>query len=608
MSRRAIVRFGMVVLTGSTLVAQEAPRRAEANAGAGRVAVERQLTSSRGAVACVERLAAKVGAEVLADGGNAVDAAIATAFALAVTYPEAGNLGGGGFMLVAMADGRTAAIDYRETAPRHVDERLFLDTNGAIDPLKSELGPFVVGVPGTVAGLELAHRRFGSLPWSRLVEPARRLADEGFEVGPVLAQGLRDHAKELRRFPATAAQFFRVAPTRGSGDVGASTDSSSKAELEPYAVGERLVQRDLANTLRWIEEGGETAFYDGPIAALIAAEMRRAGAPMDEHDLASYRAVEREVLTTTFRGHELLLMPPPSSGGVALAQILGLLEPLDLRRDGRFDDRARHLFAEAERRAFADRAQFLGDPEAGAVPVRELLSREHLDALRATIDADHATRSDSLGPPVRDLEPAHTTHFSVVDAAGNAVANTYTIEDWYGSGLVAPGTGFLLNNELHDFNVKPGLTDRAGHVGTSPNLVRPGRRPLSSMTPCIVRRRPENGGASQVELVTGSPGGRTIISSVAMVLLDVLEFGESLEQAVALPRQHHGWFPDELVVEPTLDAATRAALERRGHRLVEPKSHVLGDTHSIARDPKTGRVEAVADRRIDGWVGAPLEK
>jgi gamma-glutamyltranspeptidase/glutathione hydrolase len=539
----------------------------------------RSVTSTRGAVACVERNAARIGAQVLADGGNAVDAAVAVAFALAVTYPAAGNLGGGGFMLVALADGRTAAIDYRETAPAAADARLFLDARGRIDRSKSESGHFVVGVPGTVAGLEEAHRRFGTRPWAELVEPARRLAADGIEVDAVLADGLARNAAALGRFAGSAACFLHE-------------------DGRPYAVGERLVQADLANSLRWIAAGGAKAFYEGPIAALIAAEMARAGAPMVARDLASYRPVVREVLRARYRDFDLILMPPPSSGGVALAEMLGVLEPFELRKGGGFTADARHRIAEAQRRAFADRAQFLGDPDATAIPLDRLLSKEHFDELRRSIDADRATPSEKLGPPLTGTEEDSTTHFSIVDGGGSAVANTYTIEDWFGSRLVAPGTGFLLNDELHDFNLKPGLTDRAGHVGTEPNVVRPGRRPLSSMTPCIVQR------GGRTVLVTGSPGGRSIINTVATVVLAVCEFGASLEDALATPRQHHAWFPDVLRIEAGVDAATRAELERRGHAL-EVAAEPQGDAHSIACDPATGSAHAVADRRIDGWAAAP---
>ncbi len=568
----------------------QAAREAAAPATAAELSVVGQrgpLDSLRGAVVCVERRAAEIGAAVLARGGNAIDAAIAVAFALAVTYPEAGNLGGGGFMLVAMADGRTAAIDYRETAPRAADERLFLDASGKLDPLKSAFGHHVVGVPGTVAGLEEAHRRFGTVPWADLIEPARRLAEEGFAVQPALAAGLSEHAAQLSRFPATAAQLLHI---DGTG----------------WQEGERLLQPDLANSLRWIAQGGARSFYEGPIASLIAAEMRRAGALLDERDFAAYRPVVREFLRTSYRGFELLLMPPPSSGGVVLAQVLGVLEPFHLRERGGWNGATRHLFAEASRRAFADRAQFLGDPDASELPVSdllaELLSEKHLSALRATIDPERATPSATLGPPLHEPEDSSTTHFSIVDAAGNAVANTYTLEDRFGSRLIAPGTGFLLNNELHDFNTVAGRTARDGAIGTAPNQVRGGRRPLSSMTPCIVRRD------GAVVLVTGSPGGRTIISTVTQIVLDVLEMGSTLEAAVVRPRQHEQWFPELIRHEQTLDDESLAGLRARGHVLELIATGKFGDAHSIARDPSSGCVHAVADTRIDGWAAAPARR
>jgi gamma-glutamyltranspeptidase/glutathione hydrolase len=569
--RRRIAPLVVLLFVGATR-AFMVPARAQSAAPP--IRCDRAVTSQSGAVVCVERKAAEIGARVLAEGGNAVDAAVAVAFALAVTYPAAGNLGGGGFMVVAFKDGRTAAIDYRETAPAGVDAKLFLDARGCIDKVKSDRGPFVVGVPGTVAGLAEAHRRFGRRPWAELVEPARRLAADGITVDAVLAGGIAKADVHLRRSPAAMRCFFRP-------DGGA------------YAVGETLRQPDLANSLRWIEEGGAKAFYEGPIATLIAAELAKAGAAMTVRDLAAYRAIVRPVLRSRFRGCELLTMPPPSSGGVALGEILGILEPLDLKRFGGFTADARHLLAEAERRAFADRAAFLGDPDATEIPIERLLSPQHLDELRRTIDPKRATPSEQLGPPLSAPEEDSTTHFSVVDGEGNAVANTYTLEDQFGGGLVAEGTGFLLNDELHDFNLKPGRTDREG------NVVRPGRRPLSSMTPCIVQRDGET------ILVTGSPGGRTIINTVAMVVLGVVEFGLPLDAVLELPRQHHAWFPDRIEVEPALDPALRAELERRGHEI---KVEEQGDAHSITRDPGSGVVHAAADRRVDGWAAAPADR
>ncbi|MBM4014536.1 MAG: gamma-glutamyltransferase [Planctomycetes bacterium] len=555
---------------------------ADGTAPAAEVIGARALESRHGMVACVERRAAEIGAAVLASGGNAVDAAVAVGFALAVTWPEAGNLGGGGFMLVALADGASVAIDYREVAPRRMTADHFLAADGAVDQPRREFGHHGVGVPGTVAGLAEAHRRFGTRPWAELVAPARALAADGIVVQPALASGLAEHAIDLARFPATKAQFLRE-------------------DGHPPEPGETLVQADLANSLRWIEEGGAAAFYDGPIAALLAAEMERAGALLDARDLAAYRAVVRAPLAVRHRGHELLLMPPPSSGGVALAQMLALLAPFELGARGAFDAGARHLFAEASRRAFADRAQWLGDPDAVAVPVAELLGEEHIAARRASIDPARAGSSDAFGPPVvpAAAEGGSTTHFSIVDAMGNAVANTYTLEERFGSKLIAPGTGFLLNNELQDFNPQPGRTTRDGQIGTAANLARGARRPLSSMTPCIVRRDGE------VVLVTGSPGGRTIISTVTQIVLDVLEFGTPLAEAVARPRQHHAWFPDRVAVERAFDAATVAELRALGHEVVVSTRSTQGDAHSIARGGADGTFAGVADQRIDGWCAAP---
>ena len=541
------------------------------------VSVARALTTENGAVACVDHFAARIGAEVLAEGGNAVDAAVAVGFALAVSHPAAGNLGGGGFMVIALADGRQATVDYREKAPAAAWPEMFLDENGDIDPNKAGIGHWVVGVPGTVAGLEKAHAIFGSLSWQRLVQPARRLAQDGIEVDQDLARGLAAHAEVFQRYPATARCFLHP-------------DGSA------YAVGEVLRQPDLANSLRWIEEGGSKAFYRGPIAALIDAEMRRAGALVTSADLAAYEPVVREPVRFEYRGFDLISMPPPSSGGITLGQILALVEPMELRKLGWGSAAARHLVAESQRRAFASRAVHLGDPEANDLDVERLLSEEYLAPLRASINPDRVTSSESMGPPLTVAEGSHTTHFSIVDARGNAVSNTYTLEQSYGSKVVAEGTGFLLNNELHDFNLKPGLTDRRGRIGTAPNLPRPGRRPLSSMTPTIVLKD------GKPFLVTGSPGGRTIINTVTCVVLAVLEFGLGIDEAVAAPRQHHQWFPDQLSVESSLEEAVVTELKGLGHEL---KTKSLGDAHSIVIDPETGAARAVADRRIDGWVAAP---
>jgi gamma-glutamyltranspeptidase/glutathione hydrolase len=528
-------------------------------------------------VACVDHYAAQVGAEVLAAGGNAVDAAIAVAFALAVTYPAAGNLGGGGFMVVAMADGRRAVLDYREMAPQAAHPEMFLDELGNIDRAKAGIGHWVVGVPGTVAGLELAHRGFAVLPWARLVRPAQELARAGIVVDADLARGLTKYADDFRRYPGTAASFLHPDGTA-------------------YAQGEVLRQPDLASTLQAVGDGGSAAFYRGPIAAAVVAEMRRAGGLLTLDDFAAYRAIERRPLTFSYAGDTILCVPPPSSGGVVLCQILGQLEAMNPRQYGIDSPQYRHLFAEASRRAFAQRAQFLGDPEATYIDLAQRTSPLQIARLAASIELERASSSDRFGPPRTDTESEETTHFSVVDAWGNAVANTYTIEESFGSKVVAPGTGFLLNNELHDFNLKPGWTDRKGRIGTAPNLPRPRRRPLSSMSPCIVIRE------GRPFLVTGSPGGRTILSTVASILLAVLEFDLPVADAVHWARQHHQWFPDELRIEESVVEATRGHLEGLGHEVVEKP--LMGDAHTI-QVSADGSIQAVADLRRDGWVASP---
>ncbi len=541
------------------------------------IRLDRQLRTKSGVVACVDHYAAQVGAEVLAEGGNAIDATVAVGFALAVTFPAAGNLGGGGFLVACWSDGTRFTLDYRETAPRLATSTMFLDGEGNIDRSKASIGHWVVGVPGTVAGLAEAHGRYGRLPWERLVLPARRLAEEGIEVDEDLADSFARHVEDLARYPATRACFLHEDGT-------------------PYAQGEVWRQADLANTLRWVAEGGVEAFYRGPIASLIDAEMRRANALLRAEDFAAYQPVFREPFAFSYGPFEIVSMPPPSSGGVTMAVALGILEPHQFGQRDPHDPQTRHWLAEAQRRAFSQRALFLGDPDATDIDLTAILAPQKIRELGHSMK-DTASASEEFGPPLSEpKESTETTHFSIIDRWGNAVSNTYTIEESYGSKLVAPGTGFLLNNELHDFNLKPGWTDRQGRIGTEPNLPRPGRRPLSSMTPTIVLRD------EQPVLLTGSPGGRTIINTVLQVVWMTVEFGWSLDRVMTWGRQHHQWFPDRVLLE---ERATRwrQDLEGRGHqvRVLER----LGDAHSIAVDLETGEQFGVADRRIDGWVAAP---
>jgi gamma-glutamyltranspeptidase/glutathione hydrolase len=521
-------------------------------------------TGTHGMVVCVAPGAADVGVAILKQGGNAVDAAVAVAFAQAVTWPEAGNIGGGGFMLVYPPTGEPTFFDYRETAPAAVTSNTFVKTTDWHNHQAS-------GVPGTVRGLELAHKRFGKLPWKELVMPAVRLAEEGFvlDAGTVKSLNLA-----LRR-PGGSDEFHRVFGKDGKPD---------------WQVGDRLVQKDLAKTLRRIAEQGPDAFYTGELADLLVAEMKAGRGFITKDDLAGYRAKERKPIHGIYRGFDVYGPAPPSSGGIAVVEMLNILEGFDLAKLGPGTAESRHLMAEAMRRAYADRAKYLGDPDFVTVP-DFLTSKGHAEKLAASIDPAKATPSESLanGIPLTS-EGQNTTHFSIIDANGMAVSNTYTLEDSYGSRVVVRGAGYLLNNEMGDFNSRPGVTTRNGLIGTEPNLVAPGKRMLSSMSPTIVAK---NG---KPVLVTGSPGGRTIPNTVLCVVTNVIDFGMDVRAAVDAPRQHHQWFPDEIQMEGK-PGDLKVKLEALGH---EVRSHQQGDAHSIWIDPKTGVFHGAADNRHDG--------
>ena len=524
----------------------------------------------RGIVVSASDRASEVGARVLRQGGNAVDATVATAFALAVTFPEAGNIGGGGFMLVHFPDGREpVVIDYRETAPAAVDANTFRK--------KSDRTPYrLAGVPGTVRGLALAHEKYGKLAWRDLVSPAVELASNGFVLNADLADSLN---RALAAHPEMA-EFQRVFGNRR------------------WKAGDVLVQRELAETLRRIADGGPDAFYTGPIADQIVAEMKRGGGLITHADLAGYRAQIREPIHGKYRVYDVYAPPPPSSGGVALVEALNVLEYFPLYNNRRFAPQTLHLITEAMRRAYADRAKFLGDPDFAALP-DYLLSKDYAAKLATHLPADKATASRDLTPdvPLR-AEPENTTHFSVVDRAGMAVANTYTLEESYGGKIVVAGAGLLLNNELGDFNPQPGVTTVSGQIGTRANLAAPGKRPLSSMCPTIVARD------GKAILVTGSPGGRTIINTVLCVVLNRLEFDMPPQACVDAPRHHHQWFPDQIVPEAALahdHGDALEALKRMGHTIAKPVAH-QGDAHSIFRDLKTGQWTGAADHRRAGAV------
>jgi gamma-glutamyltranspeptidase/glutathione hydrolase len=525
----------------------------------------RTATGKHGMVVCVSPEAADVGLVVLKKGGNAVDAAVAVGFAMAVTYPAAGNVGGGGFMLVHPAAGEPTFFDYRETAPASVSRDTFVKTTSWFDHKAA-------GVPGTVRGLELAHKKFGKLAWKDLVTPAVRLAADGFVLDEPMVRSLN-----------------LILRARGGNDEFRARFGKDGGKT-PWAVGDRLVQADLGKVLQRIADGGADAFYTGASADLLVAEMKAGGGYVTAVDLKAYRAVERKPVRGTYRGYDVYGAPPPSSGGTAVVEVLNVLEAYDLKKLGAGSADARHLMAEAMRRGFADRARHLGDPGFTKVP-EFLTTKEHARKLAADIDPAKASKSEAVAKdiPLTD-EPPNTTHYSVIDKDGMAVSNTYTLEENYGSRVVVRGAGYILNNEMGDFNTRPGVTTRKGRIGTEPNLVAPGKRMLSSMSPTILAK------GGKVYLVTGSPGGRTIINTVLCVVTNVVDFDMDVRAAVDFPRQHHQWFPDELRLE-TPDPAVVKKLEAMGHVV---KSHRQGDAHSILVDPKTGQYHGAADRRING--------
>ncbi len=517
-----------------------------------------------------ETHATQAGLKVLRAGGNAVDAAIAVGFALAVTHPAAGNLGGGGFLLVRRANGETVFLDFRERAPLRASRDMYLNAGGGLTDA-SRVGYLASGVPGTVRGLELAHRRFGSRKWADLVEPAVQLAAQGFPVSYGLAQSLRSSRELLGGHPESKRIFL-----------------NNGAFHEP---GARLVQPELARTLARIRDQGSRDFYEGETARRLAADMAANGGLIGLEDLRSYQAVERKPLAGRYRGLEILTAPPPSSGGIGILQMLGVLEGTDYQAPGAGSAASLHYLAEAMRRFFFDRARYLGDPDFGPLPVEKLLSRERIERQRASIDPARATPSAGLAPDW--LEPSQTTHYTVVDAQGNVAAVTYTLNGSYGSGVTARGLGFLLNNEMDDFAAKPGHPNLFGLVQGEANAIAPRKRPLSSMTPTIVLR----GGRFYMAL--GSPGGPTIINTVLQVLVNVVDFGMNVQEAVDWPRIHHQWLPDELLVERGFSPDTIALLKSRGHQVRMRQS--IGDVAAVVSDggwlqgAPDGRSEATAE-------------
>ena len=531
------------------------------------------VRARQGMVVSQNFMASQVGIEVLWAGGNAVDAAIATAFTLAVTHPAAGNIGGGGFLLYRPASGDPVAYDFRETAPAGSSPTMFL-TAGKYDKKKHHESHLSVGVPGTVAGLHMAWRAHGKLPWRRLVAPAIAMAREGIVVTPALARSLRQVLPEMKPYPASIAQFTRKGV--------------------PYEAGDLLQQTDLADALERIADRGPAGFYEGKTAELIEAEMKAHGGLITRADLKAYRPVKRVPLLGRYRGYDLLVMPPISSGGTALLEMLNLLEGYDLKAKGFGAADTVHLMAEAMRRAFADRARYLGDPEANPeMPIARLVSKDYARTLRSTIDERKASTS-SPSSFEWSAESHETTHLSVIDAERNAVSLTYTLEDGYGVKIVVPGGGFLLNNEMGDFNAGPGLTTAEGLIGTEPNLALPGKRMLSSMTPTILSRD------GKVFLAIGSPGGRTIINTVLEVIVAVVDFGMNVQEAIDAPRFHHQWLPDRILAERYgLSPDTVALLRARGHEVKEGEGEqaTQGVAEGILYDAAADMLEGGADRR-----------
>jgi gamma-glutamyltranspeptidase / glutathione hydrolase len=520
-------------------------------------AVRQPLRAKHGMVVTMEAQAADVGVAVLQNGGNAVDAAVAVGFAMAVTHPFAGNLGGGGYMLIRMADGRATFIDFRERAPEKASRNMYLDAKGAMTKDSTE-GWRSSGVPGTVRGFEIAVNKYGRKKWAENMAPAVELASKGFPVSYSLAEGLKG-SRSLAKSPESTRIFQR------NGSF--------------YEVGEKLVQPELAQTLERISKNGANEFYEGETAKRFAAEMAKNGGVISLSDLKSYKAIERTPLTGTYKNYTIITSPPSSSGGIALLETFGILEGTGYEKGGAGSASAIHYQAEAMRRAYADRNEYVGDPDFVKVPIAGLLDPAYLSKLRASIDPERATPSDSVKPgkPVGS-ESMETTHYSVVDSEGNAVAVTYTLNGGYGNGITVPGLGFLLNNEMDDFASKPGTANMFGLVQGEVNAIAPGKRPLSSMTPTIVLKD------GKLFMTAGAPGGSRITTAVAQVILNVVDFGMNVQDAVDAPRVHHQWQPDKLSLERGISPDTVALLKSRGYEVDYAPGVVLAQVAAIVSD------------------------
>jgi gamma-glutamyltranspeptidase/glutathione hydrolase len=543
------------------------------------------VISELGLVVSQEAIASQVGADILEAGGNAIDAAVATGFALAVTLPRAGNLGGGGFMMVYLAkENKTIAIDYREMAPLSADRDMFLDSKGDVDNQKARFSAQSSGVPGTVAGLLHALEQYGTLSLSEVLKPAIKLASQGFTVNHDLADSLRLGTKRLYQHAASKHYFY-------------------KPEGEYYLPGELFVQSDLSSTLKRISEQGSSGFYKGNTAELIVAQMQRSGGLITLDDLASYKVVEREPVCGSYRQYSLCAMPPPSSGGIHLIQMLNILENFDLKKMGHNSASYLHHLIEAMRTAYADRSLYLGDPDFTPVPTNQLIDKAYARILSREINSNKSRRSKDVYPGLdkwvasQPNESEETTHYSTWDKQGNVVSNTYTLNFAYGSGIAVEGAGFLLNNEMDDFSAKPGSANGYGLIGGTANAIQPKKRPLSSMTPTILfdyNNKPI--------LATGTPGGSTIITIVLQMILNTIEFDMGIAEATAAPRIHHQWLPDTVSYENGISIDSLNILSGMGHN-ISPKARVLGSTQSIAS--KSSFLEGSADSRRQGAAAVP---
>lgn len=564
------IAMALPLLSSPSLLAEESSIFSQ-------MATAQPVWAKHGMVASQETLASRTGVEILKQGGNAVDAAVAVAFSLAVTLPRAGNIGGGGFMLVHIAkENKTIAIDYREMAPSKAKKDIFLDENGdAVEKLSREHG-LAVGVPGTVMGMSLALEKYGTMTLAQVTAPAIKMAQEGISVTPDLAESLAGLKRRMTQWPTTAAIFY-------------------KADGSDYQVDDILKQPELAHSLSLIAEKGTKGFYEGETATKLINAVKDAGGIMTLDDLKNYKVVEREPVRGEYRGYEVVSMPPPSSGGVHIIEMLNVLQQFPIDKLGHNTAQTIHLMAETMKHAYADRSEYLGDPDFYKVPVKALTSKDYAQKIASQIAMNKTTPSTEIKPgKLAPYESDQTTHFSVVDKWGNAVSNTYTLNFSYGSGLVAKGTGILLNNEMDDFSAKPGVPNGYGLVGGDANAVEGNKRPLSSMSPTIVMKD------GKPFLVTGSPGGSRIITTTLQIIMNVIDHGLNIAEASNAARVHHQWLPDELRVESSLNRDTISLLEAKGHKVKVQSA--MGSTQSImvteqgifgASDPRHSGSEAI---------------